>query len=121
MTLTRIYKIYGGFHILFGFILLSGLLHLPVDWLISVGNPTMGLNFFFAMMVIGYMFWMLPRWTSENQLRNATLPLIWPQFFLFLIPIYHVINNSIAADTGFWAQNVISIAFMVLFYRKSRA
>ena len=52
MTLTRIYKVFGGFHMLFGIILLSGLLHLPVDWLASVGNPIMGLNFFFAMMVL---------------------------------------------------------------------
>ena len=120
MTLTRIYKVFGGFHMLFGIILLSGLLHLPVDWLASVGNPIMGLNFFFAMMVIGYMFWMLPSWTSENQLRKATMPLIWPQFFLFLIPIYHVINDSIPSSLGFWIQSFILLAFMLIFFWKSR-
>ena len=102
MTLTRIYKIFGGFHMFFGLVLLSG-------------------NFGSAMMVIGYMFWMLPSWTSDDQLKTATMPLIWAQFFLFLMPIYHVVNSSIPADAGFWLQSVILIAFMVLFYRKSRA
>nr|ABL97569.1 hypothetical protein MBMO_EB0-35D03.0032 [uncultured marine bacterium EB0_35D03] len=121
MTLTRIYKIFGGFHIFFGLVLVSGLGPLPTDWVASVGIPTMAEHFGSAMMVIGYMFWMLPSWTSEDQLKTATMPLIWAQFFLFLMPIYHVVNGSIPADAGFWLQSVILIVFMVLFYRQSRA
>ena len=121
MTLSTIYKAFGCFHIVFGIILLSGQLHVPIDWLRSIGNPTLGLNFFSAMIVIGYIFWMLPNWISENQLKIATMPLIWIQFFLFLIPIYHAMNSSIPVDIGFWLQNIILVLFIILFYRKSRA
>ena len=121
MTLKTIYKIFGGFHIFFGLVLISGLGPLPTDWAASVGVQTMAEHFGSAMMVIGYMFWMLPSWTSEDQLKTATKPLIWVQFFLFLMQIYHVLNASIPADASFWVRNVILITFMVLFYRKSRA
>ena len=121
MTLSTIYKIFGSLHVVMGVVMLGGLAPLPVGWAASVGLTTMAEHFGSAMMVIGFMFWMLPSWTSDEQLKSATMPLIWAQLFLILMPIYHVINGSIALDAMFYANVIILLALVWLFYSKSRS
>jgi hypothetical protein len=132
MTLERLYKAFGAVHILMGVIFFAGAvidpsaMGLPERWADSSGNFSIGIatmaeHFASALIVIGYMFWKLPGWTSEDQLKSATTPLIWAQIFLFLMPVYHVLNGSINADASFYVQGVILLAFIVLFFQKVRA
>jgi len=48
-----------------------GLAALPESWVPSDGITTMAEHFGSALLVVGFMFWMLPSWTSEGQLKKA--------------------------------------------------
>ena len=82
MTLAILYKIFGGLHMLMGVVVGLGLGPLPEAWEPSVGITTMAEHFGSALLVVGFMFWMLPSWTSEGQLKKATMPLIGAQNLL---------------------------------------
>ena len=56
MTLSTIYKIFGGLPVLMGVLMLGGLAPLPVDWAASVGLTTLAEHFGSTMMVIGFIF-----------------------------------------------------------------
>jgi hypothetical protein len=126
MTLAAIYKVFGGFHILMGVMMGLTLLGTIPDgegWGMEGldGIVTMAEHFGSALVVIGFMFWMLPSWTSEAQLKKATMPLIGAQVLLVLVPLYHAyVSKTINADGGFYGLILISLVLIGLFYSRSR-
>ena len=65
---------------------------ISVKWLggVTIGITTMSEHFGSALFVIGVIAWMLPSWTTEEQLKKATMTIIGLQAILTLVPIYHV-------------------------------
>ena len=124
MTLAVIYKVFGGFHMLMGVMMGLGLaLPQKEGWGVEGldGIVTMAEHFGSALVVIGFMFWMLPSWTSEAQLKKATMPLIGTQVLLVLVPLYHAyVSKTINADGGFYGLILISLVLIGLFYSRSR-
>jgi hypothetical protein len=126
MTLAAIYKVFGGFHILMGVMMgltLPGTIPDGEGWGMEGldGIVTMAEHFGSALVVIGFMFWMLPSWTSEAQLKKATMPLIGAQVLLVLVPLYHAyVSKTINADGGFYGLILISLVLIGLFYSRSR-
>ena len=120
MTLSLIYKIFGGLHMLMGVGMGLGLA-LPEAWAPSDGITTMAEHFGSALVVVGFMFWMLPSWTSEVQLKKATMPLIGAQVLLVLVPLYHAYGSrTIDTDGMFYGLVGVSLVLIGLFYSKSR-
>ncbi len=126
MTLALIYKVFGGFHMLMGVMMgltLPGTIPDGEGWGMEGldGIVTMAEHFGSALLVIGFMFWMLPSWTSEAQLKKATMPLIGAQVLLVLVPLYHAyVSKTINADGGFYGLILISLVLIGLFYSRSR-
>jgi hypothetical protein len=126
MTLALIYKVFGGFHMLMGVMMgltLPGTIPDGEGWGMEGldGIVTMAEHFGSALVVIGFMFWMLPSWTSEAQLKKATMPLIGAQVLLVLVPLYHAyVSKTINADGGFYGLILISLVLIGLFYSRSR-
>ena len=120
MTLSLIYKIFGGLHILMGVGMGLGLA-LPEAWAPSDEITTMAEHFGSALVVVGFMFWMLPSWTSEDQLKKATMPLIGAQVLLVLVPLYHAYGSrTIDLDGFFYGLVGVSLILIGLFYSKAR-
>ena len=126
MTLAVIYKVFGGFHMLMGVMMgltLPGTIPDGEGWGMEGldGIVTMAEHFGSALVVIGFMFWMLPSWTSEAQLKKATMPLIGAQVLLVLVPLYHAyVSKTINADGGFYGLILISLVLIGLFYSRAR-
>jgi len=121
MTLAILYKIFGGLHMLMGVMMGLGLGALPEAWEPSVGITTMAEHFGSALLVVGFMFWMLPSWTSVAQLKKATMPLIGAQVLLVLVPLYHAYGSrTIDIDGFFYGLVGVSLILIGLFYLKSR-
>ena len=121
MTLSLIYRIFGGLHMLMGIMVGLGLGPLPVAWVPSDGITTMAEHFGSALLVVGFMFWMLPSWTSVAQLKKATMPLIGAQVLLVLVPLYHAYGSrTIDIDGMFYGLIAVSLILIGLFYSKSR-
>ena len=121
MTLAILYKIFGGLHMLMGVVVSLGLGPLPEAWVPSDGITTMAEHFGSALLVVGFMFWMLPSWTSEGQLKKATMPLIGAQVLLVLVPLYHAYGSrTIDLDGFFYGLVVVSLILIGLFYSKAR-
>ena len=125
MTLAILYKIFGGLHMLMGVGMGFGLAALPEGegWGVEglAGIITMAEHFGSALVVVGFMFWMLPSWTSEAQLKKATMPLIGAQVLLVLVPLYHAyVSRTIPIDGMFYGLIAVSLVLIGLFYSKSR-
>ena len=123
MNLSIIYKVYGAFHIImalvFGFA--SSMLSQSSGWgEVTIGITTMSEHFGSALFVIGVIAWMLPSWTTEEQLKKATMTIIALQVILTIVPIYHAGVGAIPADGVFYISTIINIVFIGLFYTKSR-
>ena len=123
MNLSLIYKIYGAYHIigalLFGFA--SSMLSQSSGWgEVTIGITTMSEHFGSALLVIGVIAWMLPSWTTEEQLKKATMTIIGLQAVLTLVPIYHAGVRAIPSDGMFYISTIVNFAFIGLFYWKSR-
>ena len=123
MNLSIIYKVYGAFHIImalvFGFA--SSMLSQSSGWgEVTIGITTMSEHFGSALFVIGVIAWMLPSWTTEEQLKKATMTIIGLQAVLTLVPIYHAGVEAIPSDGMFYISTIVNFAFIGLFYWKSR-
>ena len=123
MNLSLIYKVYGAYHVigalLFGFA--SSMLSQSSGWgEVTIGITTMSEHFGSALFVIGVIAWMLPSWTTEEQLKKATMTIIGLQAILTLVPIYHAGVGAIPSDGVFYISTIVNIVFIGLFYMKSR-
>ena len=123
MNLSLIYKVYGAFHVigalLFGFA--SSMLSQSSGWgEVTIGITTMSEHFGSALLVIGVIAWMLPSWTTEEQLKKATVTIIGLQAILTLDPIYHAGLGAIPSDGVFYISTIVNFVFIGLFYWKSR-
>ena len=126
MTLAIIYRIFGGLHMFMGVMMgltLAGTIPDGEGWGVEglAGIVTMAEHFGSALLVVGFMFWMLPNWTSEEQLKKATMPLIGAQVLLVLVPLYHAYGSrTIDTDGMFYGLITVSLILIGLFYLKAR-
>ena len=123
MNLSLIYKVFGAFHIIFGLVvgLASSMISQSSGWgEVTIGITTMSEHFGSALLVIGVITWMLPSWTTEEQLKKATMTIIGLQAILTLVPIYHAGVGAIHSDGGFYIITIVNFVFIGLFYWKSR-
>ena len=123
MNLSLIYKVYGAFHVIGAllFWFASSMLSQSSGWgEVTIGITTMSEHFGSALFVIGVIAWMLPSWTTEEQLKKATMTIIGLQVILTLVPIYHAGVGAIPSDGMFYISTIVNFVFIGLFYWKSR-
>ena len=123
MNLSLIYKVYGAFHIIFALVVgfASSMISQSSGWgEVTIGITTMSEHFGSALFVIGVIAWMLPSWTTEEQLKKATMTIIGLQAILTLVPIYHAGVGAILSDGMLYISTIVNFVFIGLFYWKSR-
>ena len=123
MTLSLVYKIFGVINLIFALMmgLAPGMISETSGWgEVTIGITTMSEHYGSALLVLGVIFWMLPSWTSEEQLKKATMTMIVLQIFLFLVPIYHVGVGAIPQDAFFYIFSILHLVLIGLLYLKSR-
>ena len=81
---------------------------------------TMGQYLGTTMLFVSVMFLMLPNWTSAEQLKKATMPLILLQVFYLLVQLFHISTEAIPSGGMQYFGIGLTIVFILLFYWKSR-
>jgi uncharacterized membrane protein len=65
-------------------------------------------------------FIMLPNWTSEEQLKKATVTLILLQIIAVTLQAFHLVTGAIPIGGMQYFGIALSLLFIILFYWKSR-
>ena len=81
---------------------------------------TMGQYLGTTMLFVSVMFLMLPNWTSAEQLKKATMPLILLQVIYLLVQLFHIYTEAIPSGGMQYFGVGLTIVFILLFYWKSR-
>ena len=82
---------------------------------------TMGQYLGTTMLFVSVMFLMLPNWTSAEQLKKATMPLILLQVIYLLVQLFHIYTEAIPSGGMQYFGVGLTIVFILLFYWKSRS
>ena len=74
MKLETLYKIFAVLHALMGLMMLFGgaMISNMNGWDHSIGIVTMAEHHGAALLCVSLLFWMLPKWLSEDGLKDAT-------------------------------------------------
>jgi len=85
-------------------------------------QPMVTMSQFLAMsfLFIGVVFIMLPNWTSEEQLKKATVTLILLQIIAVALQVFHLTSGAIPSGGMQYFGIALSLLFIILFYWKSR-
>ena len=122
MTLATIYRLNGLLGLLWAGSMWFGtdMMAASYGWEVTLPMITMaqilGMSFLFTAVI----FLMLPNWTSEEQLKKATMTLILPQIIFLAIQIFHIYTGAIPSGGMQYFGIALGVLFILLFYWKSR-
>ena len=118
MNLPLLYRIFSVLHIIMGLIMIFGgsTLSEMSGWEHSVGIATQAEHHGAALICISILFWMIPRWMSDDKLKEVTSTAIIIQIILAIMPIYHAWIGAIPVDGSLFVMMTILIVLIVLFY-----
>jgi hypothetical protein len=122
MTLTLVYRLNGLLGLLWAASLWFGTDMMAASYGWEVTAPMVTMSQFLAMsfLFIGMIFIMLPNWTSEGQLKKATVTLILLQILAVALQTFHLLTGAIPSGGMQYFGIGLSVLFIILFYWKSR-
>ena len=122
MTLTLVYRLNGLVGLLWAASLWFGTDMMAASYGWEVTAPMVTMSQFLAMsfLFIGIIFVMLPNWTSEGQLKKATVTLILLQIIAVALQTFHLLTGAIPSGGMQYFGIGLSVLFIILFYWKSR-
>ena len=122
MTLTLVYRLNGLVGLLWAASLWFGTDMMAASYGWEVTAPMVTMSQFLAMsfLFIGVIFIMLPNWTSEGQLKKATVTLILLQIIAVALQTFHLLTGAIPSGGMQYFGIGLSVLFIILFYWKSR-
>ena len=122
MTLTLVYRLNGLVGLLWAASMWFGTDMMAASFGWEVTQPMVTMSQFLAMsfLFIGVIFIMLPNWTSEEQLKKATVTLILLQIIAVALQVFHLTSGAIPSGGMQYFGIALSLLFIVLFYWKSR-
>ena len=122
MTLTLVYRLNGLLGLLWAASLWFGTDMMAASYGWEVTAPMVTMSQFLAMsfLFIGIIFIMLPNWTSEGQLKKATVTLILLQIIAVALQTFHLLTGAIPLGGMQYFGIGLSVLFIILFYWKSR-
>ena len=89
-------------------------------WTHSIGITTMAEHHGAGCICIAILFWMLPMWLSDQQLKESVPAVIGIQVILAIMPVYHVAVEAIPTNPAFFVLMAVLIVLIVLFYMESK-
>jgi len=122
MSLKLLFKIFAGLQLIQGVMMLFGgsMISELNFWEHSIGITTMAEHHGAGCICIAILFWMLPIWLSDQQLKESVPAVIGIQGILAIMPVYHSAVEAIPTNPAFFALMAVLIGLIVLFYMESK-
>ena len=122
MTLTLVYRLNGLVGLLWAASMWFGSEMMAASYGWGGTPPMITMSQFLAMsfLFIAVIFIMLPNWTSEEQLKKATITLILLQIIAVALQVFHLTSGAIPSGGMQYFGIGLGILFIILFYWKSR-
>ena len=122
MSLKLLFKIFAGLQLIQGVMMLFGgsMISELNFWEHSIGITTMAEHHGAGCICIAILFWMLPIWLSDQQLKESVPAVIGIQGILAIMPVYHSAVEAIPTNPAFFVLMAVLIGLIVLFYMESK-
>ena len=122
MTLTLVYRLNGLVGLLWAASMWFGseMMAASYGWEVTSAMITMSQFLAMSFLFIAVIFIMLPNWTSEEQLKKATITLILLQIIAVALQVFHLTSGAIPSGGMQYFGIGLGILFIILFYWKSR-
>ena len=122
MNLKLLFKIFAGLQLIQGVMMLFGgsMISEMNGWVHSIGITTMAEHHGAGCICIAILFWMLPIWLSDQQLKESVPTVIGIQVILAIMPVYHAAVEAIPTNPAFFVLMAVLIVLIVLFYMESK-
>ena len=122
MNLKLLFKIFAGLHFILGVMMLFGgsMISEMNGWMHSIGITTMAEHHGAGCSCIAILFWMLPKWMSDQQLKEIVPAMIIIQVILAIMPVYHAAVEAIPTNPAFFVMMAVLIGLIVMFYMESK-
>ena len=122
MNLKLLFKIFAGLQLIQGVMMLFGgsMISEMNGWMHSIGITTMAEHHGAGCICIAILFWMLPKWMSDQQLKETVPAIIVIQVILAIMPVYHAGVEAIPTNPAFFVLMAVLIGLIVLFYMESK-
>ena len=122
MKLDTLYKIFAVLHGVMALMMLFGgpMISNMNGWDHSIGIVTMAEHHGAGLLGISLLFWMLPRWLSEDGLKDATPTALLVQAILAVIPLYHAAVGAIPLDASLAIMMIVLLGLMYLFFQAAK-
>jgi len=122
MSLKLLFKIFAGLQLLQGLLMLFGgsMISEMNFWEHSIGITTMAEHHGAGCICIAILFWMLPIWLSDQQLKESVPAIIGIQVILVIMPVYHAIVEAIPTNPALFVLMAVFIGLIILFYIESK-
>ena len=122
MTLTLVYRLNGMVGLIWAVSMWFGSEMMAASYGWEITPPMVTMSQFLAMsfLFIAIIFIMLPNWTSEEQLKKATVTLIQLQIIAVALQVFHLLSGAIPSGGMQYFGIGLGVIFIILFYWKSR-
>ena len=122
MSLKLLFKIFAGLQLMQGVMMLFGgsMISEMNAWTHSIGITTMAEHHGAGCICIAILFWMLPKWMSDQQLKETVPAIIVIQVILAIMPVYHAAVEAIPTNPAFFVLMAVLIGLIGMFYMESK-
>ena len=122
MNLKLLFKIFAGLQLIQGLMMLFGgsMISEMNGWTHSIGVTTMAEHHGAGCICIAILFWMLPIWLSDQQLKEIVPTIIIIQVILAIMPVYHAAVEAIPTNPAFFVMMAVLIGLIGMFYMESK-
>ena len=122
MTLTLVYRLNGMVGLIWAVSMWFGseMMAASYGWEVTPSMVTMSQFLAMSFLFIAIIFIMLPNWTSEEQLKKATVTLILLQIIAVALQVFHLLSGAIPSGGMQYFGIGLGVIFIILFYWKSR-
>ena len=122
MKLDTLYKVFAVLHGVMALMMLFGgpMISNMNGWDHSIGILTMAEHHGAGLLGISLLFWMLPRWLSEDGLKDATPTALLVQAILAVMPLYHAAVGAIPLDASLAIMMIVLLGLMYLFFQAAK-
>ena len=122
MNLKLLFKIFAGLQLVQGVLMLFGgsMISEMNFWEHSVGITTLAEHHGAGCICIAILFWMLPQWMSDQQLKDIVPAIIVVQVILAIMPVYHAVVGAIPTNPALFVLMAVLIGLIVMFYMESK-
>ena len=122
MNLKLLFKIFAGLQLIQGVMMLFGgsMISEMNGWVHSIGITTMAEHHGAGCICIAILFWMLPKWMSDQQLKETVPAIIVIQVILAIMPVYHAAVEAIPTNPAFFVMMAVLIGLIGMFYMESK-